>query len=367
MSRRNFWEVCNILCQQHFAFIFIHHRTKFLVGNEELSIGILHHEVQAFLWITWVERLVSTTCLQHAERGNRHPLAARNENGNHIALLHAFADEMLGNLVGKSIHFFVSESLVFVNHSCVIAILFHLLTEERDNGLRRIECHVVVVEAVELSQLLRIDERNVGEWCIGMFHQVLGYIDNGNCQLLHHVLAVFAIVVLQLHRRLSVYLLNENGNREFRHLSFETLQKELLSTDGVFVHDAHLISEHDFGREVEVGCYLGKRIILMASGIIKRSAGVFDKVEHLFIRNLGTHGKRVDKHSHRVVDGNIRTSVADGDKCDIRRVGKTGECVEHRRQEQMSSSDSVLLTERFHLIPIDWSSHRGSLTLIIVA
>ena len=53
-------------------------------ADEQLGSRILHHEVQALLGIARVKGLVGTAGLQHTQRGNGHPLAARDEYRHHI-------------------------------------------------------------------------------------------------------------------------------------------------------------------------------------------------------------------------------------------------------------------------------------------
>ena len=67
LSNRSIRKFLDILGQQHIALILIYYVTQRLVGYQQLSASILHHEVQALLRIAWVERLVGTTCLEHTK------------------------------------------------------------------------------------------------------------------------------------------------------------------------------------------------------------------------------------------------------------------------------------------------------------
>ena len=77
-------KMLNVLCQQDFALIRLYDRAQCLVGNQQLGIGILHHEVQTFLRIGGVQRLIGTAGLQHSQRGYGHPLTAWYQNGDDI-------------------------------------------------------------------------------------------------------------------------------------------------------------------------------------------------------------------------------------------------------------------------------------------
>ena len=61
------WKFLDILGQQYPTLVFVHDVTQFLVGYQQLGIGILHHEVQTFFRITRIQWLVGASCLQHTE------------------------------------------------------------------------------------------------------------------------------------------------------------------------------------------------------------------------------------------------------------------------------------------------------------
>ena len=56
-----------VLRQQHISLILINDGAKLLISNQQLRIGILHHEVQALLRIAGIKRLVGAASLQHAK------------------------------------------------------------------------------------------------------------------------------------------------------------------------------------------------------------------------------------------------------------------------------------------------------------
>ena len=55
----------DVFRQQHFTLVFINDGTQLLVSNQQLGIGILHHEVKTLGGITRVKRLISATGLQY--------------------------------------------------------------------------------------------------------------------------------------------------------------------------------------------------------------------------------------------------------------------------------------------------------------
>ena len=55
---RKGWEVAG---EKNIALILVDQRTERLVGNEQLGIGVLHHEIEPFFGIGGVERLVGAS------------------------------------------------------------------------------------------------------------------------------------------------------------------------------------------------------------------------------------------------------------------------------------------------------------------
>ena len=84
VSKSRGFDIPNVFGQQHLALILVDDGSQLLVGYQHLRIGILHHEAQALSWITGVQRLVGTACLQHTQRGNSHPLTTGNQNRDDI-------------------------------------------------------------------------------------------------------------------------------------------------------------------------------------------------------------------------------------------------------------------------------------------
>ena len=80
----------DVFGQQYLTLIFVHDGAQVLIGNEQLGIGILHHEVQALCGVRRVKRLIGATGLQHTHRGDDHPLRTRYEDGDRILLSQSF-------------------------------------------------------------------------------------------------------------------------------------------------------------------------------------------------------------------------------------------------------------------------------------
>ena len=70
--------------QEDFALVYVDDGAQFFIGNEQLRTGILHHKVQTLCGVAGVERLIGAAGLQHAERGDGHPLTAGNKHRDDI-------------------------------------------------------------------------------------------------------------------------------------------------------------------------------------------------------------------------------------------------------------------------------------------
>ena len=150
----------DVACQQHVAGVFAHQRAQLLIGDEHLHPGILGHEVQALLGISGVQRLITAACLQHAERSQRHPLAARYQDGHHVFSAQTLSGEMGSEAVGDLIGLTVGILTVLVDHSRLVGIQTRLLAEQAHHGL----CVVVGVGGlVERVEQLHLLGRNGGD------------------------------------------------------------------------------------------------------------------------------------------------------------------------------------------------------------
>ena len=149
--------------EQNLALVLIDQLAQRLVDDEQLGIGVLHHEVQSLLRITGVKWLIGAASLEHAQRGDGHPLASRNEHRHHILGLQSLADKVGGDAVANGIDLGIGVLEVFVDHSHVVGCGLCLATEERHDALRRVIIHIILVECVEQLDLLLSRDVDVGQ------------------------------------------------------------------------------------------------------------------------------------------------------------------------------------------------------------
>ena len=158
------WQSSNLIGQEQFAIILVDNRAQILFGNKQLCAGILHHEVEPFLGIAGIQRLVTTSSLEHTERRNRHPLAARNQHRHHVFGSESLACDKGGDAVTDFTHLGISKLLVLKNDSNCLRGFPDLPVEKRHNVLGVIVVHIVMVE--------RVQSLNLGTSCNTDFTQV---------------------------------------------------------------------------------------------------------------------------------------------------------------------------------------------------
>ena len=167
LGRCSSGQVHDILGQQHLALVLVNDGTQFLVSDQQLGAGILHHEVQALLGITRVERLIAATGLERTQRGDRHPLAAGNDDRHHVFGTQALADDIGGNAVADFINLGIGELLVHIYDGCCVGRGLGLLAEQRDDGLTVVIFQFARVKAVEGSHLVGCGNVDVAQVFLG--------------------------------------------------------------------------------------------------------------------------------------------------------------------------------------------------------
>ena len=115
---------------------------------------------------------------------------------------------------------------------------------------------------------------------------------------------------------------DEEGNAELRCFRLEALDGYCLAFVLVVVYDAHLVGEHDFGREVIVGGDARKRIGFVLQRLVEVPAGFIDELHHALFAYGGTKCECVDEHAYGIADAEVGTSVADGGYAQLLVVGK---------------------------------------------
>ena len=79
--------------------------------------------------------------------------------------------------------------------------------------------------------------------------------------------------------------LNKEGHTELGYIQFQALKCQFFTLTGVMTDDTHLVSKHDFGRQVIVGGNLSKRIVLVDEGLVEVLACLTD----IFLHCLSTY------------------------------------------------------------------------------
>ena len=100
-----------------------------------------------------VKGLIGTTCLQHTQGGNGHPLAARNQHRNDILRPHPLGNEVSCNAVADGIHFGIGVFPVLIDNCDSVWRSFGLIAEQGDDGLRIVVIHICLVETIQCCYL----------------------------------------------------------------------------------------------------------------------------------------------------------------------------------------------------------------------
>ena len=76
------------------------------------------------------------------------------------------------------VHLLIGQSHVVINYRNIFRNFRHLLTEQRNDRLRIVIRHIVLIEAIEQRSLLFIEQRNTLQWGIRMADESIRCIAN---------------------------------------------------------------------------------------------------------------------------------------------------------------------------------------------
>ena len=166
------------------------------IGNEHGAGCVLHHELQSLLGIGRIQRLIGAAGLEHAHGGNHGVFAPAQDDGNHMAGLHGLFN-MGGQLVGKDIHFLVSQLFVCTDKGGLVGSFFHALLPEVQHRLFGVSHGLSRIEAIQ-----RLD---LGGRCKLQLPHRIGLLerqDGGGqalCEVLEDALRVLAGPIPEAH------------------------------------------------------------------------------------------------------------------------------------------------------------------------
>ena len=253
-----------------------------------------------------------------------------------------------------------------IDHRNVVGHALHLLAEKRDDGLRVVVIHIILVEAVEQGRLLLVEQRDALKRRIGLTDERHRSIGDGTGQALHQRAAVAAVVVLQADARLARRIGHDvEGDAELGRIGLEVLHRHRLTLVVMTFENAHLIGEHDLGGEVVVGGDAREGIGLVAQRFVEVAAGLAEELGDRLPADVGAQGQRVDKHAHRVADAQVGAAVGDGGDAQLITVGEARERIEGGRQKMMRRRDAPLTAESVNRLEVQRAEDRLSDALIL--
>ena len=303
-------KVLKVFRQQDVALVLVHYREQGFIGNQQARLGVLHHEVQSLLRVTWVERLESTAGFQHAEGCYRHPFASGNQYRNHILQAQALAGNIACYAVAECVHLGIGVAILAERHGNLVGHALRLTPEQRDDGLTVVIRFVRFVEAVQQLRLLRIDKGYVAQIFLGkeaLHHDLIALQ-----KLPHECLGILQGVVFRLDAALAVahVCLNVDG-----HVACVVHQEECrhrLAVEGGIVEHLPMPGECRCRLQAEVVHEVAVGVCLVLTATCHLLLPGLEELEHRGVAcELSIGGQRLDKHADGVLQESILPAVVD--------------------------------------------------------
>ena len=253
--------------------------TKFFqlfLGQQHAGVTVLLHILKSLFGVRRIKRHICATCFHHREGSDRHPFRAPDHDRDDVGR----GMQTCGDAVGDLVQLAVRDPFVAEDNRYIIRHSGYLRFEERKHRLRIIIVHMGLVERIQHGCLVGIQQRNGTQCHLIVFRKSTHGVANRLRETLHHLAAVTAVVVLHHHRRNTIHLQDIESDLELRYVQFHVLRLYCLSFHFVFGKDAELVGVHDFCRQVIVGGYLCKRIVLMREGLLELLACLPNELLH---------------------------------------------------------------------------------------
>ena len=247
-----------------------------------------------------------------------------------------------------------------IDNGNILGCGLSLTAEQRDDGLRVIVVHIGLVEAVEhfrltgscnidLTQILLAEE--------SLYHSLIAL------QILtDNLLRILVAVVFCLHLILAV----EDERLQIK----RSLQRAVTEADGLhrlaaqlFVGKHHAVpGKHRVALDAQVIHGIAEGVCLMLAHTAHLILTGLQIVYHLgLIVKLGIDGQRLHRHTHRVQEALVGTSVVDGGEERLLFIIIFGQQETVSRREEIALEDAFLLAECVHLghLHIERPHHTG--------
>ena len=285
------------------------------IGDEQLRGRIPDHEVQALLGIGRIQRLIGAAGLEGAEGGHGHVFAAADQDGDDVFPSETQRGDVGGDPVGHFVQFLVCQRLASIAHRRGVRPLGCLGPEQGHDGLCGVHREGIGIETVQEFLLFLVNERDavhrtVREHPAQRLRHRIG-------EALHESPAVQGLVVLDKDAFGRFPAIDKDAHGEHRRLGGKVLGGNLGAAHLVGLQQAHLIGHHHLRLETEVGRDLGEGIVFVRAAFREKTVRLFEIIRHLLDTRVTREGQRIDEHTHRVGDSQVRTAVADGADIDL--------------------------------------------------
>ena len=190
-----FRQVLQLVCGENGTFVVPHQRDQFLIGNQELGVGVLDHKVEALRRVGRIQRLIGAAGLHGGQGGLGHPGVAANEHGHHLLFPEAEGKDLGGQGVCVAVQLLVADGLTVKEDGRGIRRGLGLFAEQIHHRLAQVHFLGVVVEAVQLLEAFAVYKGQFRELHVlehsshHAFHSVGKGLDQG--------LGILAVVVGQ--------------------------------------------------------------------------------------------------------------------------------------------------------------------------
>ena len=305
-----FRQVVQLVRGEYGTVVIPYQRDQFLVGNQELGVGVLDHEIEALRRVGRIQWLIGAAGLHRGQGSLGHPGIPVNEHGHHLFFPEPESKDSGGQGVCVAVQLPVADGLALKEHGRGVRGGLGLLAEQVYHRLAQIYLLGVVVEAVQLLEALsvhkgKLRERHVLEHSSHhAFHGVGEGLDQG--------LGILAVVVGEGQFGGFFRSFNEDTQRELGGVLRKEFIFKRFPVDGVLFHQTHLVGQHHGRMEVKGRCHPREGIILEREGGGKVAVRLLEEIRHHLLPYFSGERHRVDKHTKRVGTAHVAPAIGHG-------------------------------------------------------
>ena len=279
----------------------------------------------AFCGIFGVARDISASCLHHTKDGEQGSRRTWQQEGYTTARLDTTLAQSIGDAVGHDVHLAIGIGGIAGYQSLCLRLFLSIVWNSVVVVLKQRRACGDLAQMTQRLLLLLADDGELANLGIGGCHHALNNCCDALCQRCRQSMGVERIVVLYQ----DAARLNLDVDLKLRHIQFEQLLTDRLTTYGVLRQYTHLIGVSDGWNETIVGGDACEGIVLMAQCLVECVADLMQIICHRHVVDLQTESKGVHEHTYRIGNLEVRTSITDGTEINLTIVGVARDDVGH--------------------------------------